>query len=303
MTKTLAGYFHYSKIDIVNKAAVDLAIRSFNPDCIVHFAAESHVDRSIDSPEEFISSNVVGTFNLLQSALDYYNSLKEEKRVNFKFHYISTDEVYGSIADGFFVEGDAYNPASPYAATKAAADHIVNAWHMTYGLPVIVTHCSNNYGPYQHTEKLIPHMVFRALAGNSLPIYGDGSNVRDWLYVDDHVNALKLVLHAGVIGTNYNIAGQQEKTNTQVVTKICNILDGLVPKSTSYAEQIEYVQDRPGHDFRYAIDDSKIRTELGWCPVENFESGLLKTVEWYVSWYKKNSNVKCLASLERQGVL
>lgn len=307
------GYFHnqapaslpnfrFSRINLVDFDQVQKVVIEYRPGSIVHFAAESHVDRSIDSPGECVRSNVVGTYNLLEAARAYYESLQGSKRDQFRFHYISTDEVYGSIQSGAVDEGASYNPSSPYSATKAAGDHLVMAWYHTYGLPVIITHCTNNYGPYQHPEKLIPHMILRALSGQPLPVYGSGLNRRDWLYVEDHVTALMIALNHGKIGERYNIAGHQEKTNLEVVESICRILDALVPKEHSYLKQIEFVADRPGHDFRYAIDDSKFRTAFNWEPKESFESGLLKTVKWYLKYYQENLSTDSI-NLDRQGVI
>ncbi len=258
----------------------------------MNLAAESHVDRSIDGPAEFIQTNIVGTFTLLQEALRYWNSLKPSAQPLFRLHHISTDEVYGTLgSDGLFTEKSPYAPNSPYSASKASSDHLVRAWRETYGLPTLVTNCSNNYGPYHFPEKLIPHMIIKALAGEPLPVYGDGQNVRDWLYVEDHARALTLVLEHGRIGETYNIGGHNERTNLHVVETICTLLDELAPSSRgSYHRLISFVADRPGHDRRYAIDASKLENELGWRAVETFETGLAKTVQWYVqnrSWWQK----------------
>lgn len=253
---------------------------------VVNFAAESHVDRSIHGPDDFIQTNVLGTFTLLEAVRAYWVNLPESKKEAFRFLHISTDEVYGSLSstDAAFSETNQYKPNSPYSASKAASDHLVRAWHHTYGLPVLTTNCSNNYGPYHFPEKLIPLMILNALAGKPLPIYGDGQQIRDWLFVKDHCSAIRRVLEAGELGETYNVGGWNEKTNLEVVSIICSILDGLRPKAdgTSYATQINYVKDRPGHDRRYAIDASKIEHELGWRPAETFESGIQKTVQWYL---------------------
>jgi dTDP-glucose 4,6-dehydratase len=253
---------------------------------VVNFAAESHVDRSIHGPGDFIQTNVVGTFNLLEAVRTYWSGLPELDKAAFRFLHVSTDEVYGSLSptDPAFTETTTYEPNSPYSASKAASDHLVRAWHHTYGLPVLTTNCSNNYGPYHFPEKLIPLVILNALAGKPLPIYGDGQQIRDWLYVKDHCSAIRRVLEAGKLGETYNVGGWNEKPNLDVVHTICSILDGLRPKSdgTSYASQITYVKDRPGHDRRYAIDATKIERELGWKPVETFETGIRKTVQWYL---------------------
>ncbi len=253
---------------------------------VINFAAESHVDRSIHGPGDFIQTNVVGTFNLLEAVRAYWNELPESQKQIFRFLHVSTDEVYGSLSptNPAFTEANPYEPNSPYSASKAASDHLVRAWHHTYGLPVLTTNCSNNYGPYHFPEKLIPLVILNALAGKSLPIYGDGQQIRDWLYVKDHCSAIRRVLEAGKLGETYNVGGWNEKPNLEVVHTICSILDGLRPKAdgTSYASQITYVKDRPGHDRRYAIDASKIERELGWKPAETFETGIRKTVQWYL---------------------
>ena len=254
----------------------------------MHLAAESHVDRSIDGPADFIETNIKGTFNLLNTAEKYLSNVDKNKRNNFRFLHVSTDEVYGDLKsnDDLFTETTKYAPSSPYAASKAAADHLVRAWHRTYQLPIIITNCSNNYGPYHFPEKLIPHIILNALSGKELPIYGDGLQVRDWLYVLDHARALILVLNNGKIGETYNIGGHNEKTNIEVVNKICDLLEEFAPVKPAgvdkYKDLITYVKDRPGHDLRYAIDASKIKNELGWIPEETFESGLRKTVKWYI---------------------
>lgn len=278
----------FEKVNICDVRALHRVFFDHQPDALMHLAAESHVDRSIDAPQAFVQTNVVGTANLLQVAQEYWASLSQKRRDNFRFHHISTDEVYGDLAgtEALFTEETAYNPSSPYSASKASSDHLVRAWHRTYGFPVVITNCSNNYGPYQFPEKLIPHIILNALQGKPLPIYGDGQQIRDWLEVDDHARALVLVALEGEVGETYNIGGHNEKTNLEVVTQICSLLDELVPERRqgveSYSELITFVRDRPGHDLRYAIDASKIDQELGWKPKETFESGLRKTVQWYL---------------------
>ncbi|MET0706429.1 MAG: dTDP-glucose 4,6-dehydratase [Tardiphaga sp.] len=256
----------------------------YQPDAVMNLAAESHVDRSIDGPGEFIQTNFVGTFTILHEALRHWRLLSGEKRKRFRFLHISTDEVFGSLGDeGFFTETTAYAPSSPYSASKASSDHLVRAWHQTYELPTLVTNCSNNYGPYHFPEKLIPHMIIRGLAGESLPVYGDGKNIRDWLYVEDHAKALTLVLERGTVGETYNIGGRNERTNLSVVESICDLLDEISPSPNgTHRKLITFVTDRPGHDRRYAIDASKLERELGWRAEENFESGIRKTVRWFV---------------------
>ena len=271
--------------DICDRALVDRLLAEHRPRAIVHFAAESHVDRSIHGPGEFMRTNVEGTFTLLEAARAYWGALEGEERSSFRFLHVSTDEVYGSLAPGApaFTEAHAYQPNSPYSASKAASDHLVRAWHHTYGLPVVTTNCSNNYGPYQFPEKLIPLMIVNALAGKSLPVYGDGMNVRDWLYVKDHCSAIRAVLAGGRLGETYNIGGWNEMPNVAIVNTICALLDALRPAAQgSYAQQITYVKDRPGHDRRYAIDARKIERELQWRPAETFETGIRKTVQWYL---------------------
>ena len=262
--------------------------RRSDPNKIMHLAAESHVDRSIEGAGDFIQTNIVGTFNLLEAARAYFETLDHDEKANFRFHHISTDEVYGDLENitDLFTETTPYAPSSPYSASKAASDHLVRAWHRTYGLPTIITNCSNNYGPYHFPEKPIPHMILNALAGKPLPVYGDGGQVRDWLYVEDHARALIQVVQEGVVGETYNIGGHNEKTNLEVVHAICDLLEELHPDKPAgvnqYRDLIEHVKDRPGHDHRYAIDASKIQRELGWTPQETFESGLRKTVQWYL---------------------
>ena len=272
--------------DICDAELVKDLFSRYQFDTVVHFAAESHVDRSIDGPAEFIHTNIVGTFCLLEVSREYYRNLDETNKAAFRFLHVSTDEVYGTLGDtGLFSEDTAYAPNSPYSASKASSDHLVRAYHHTYGLPVLTTNCSNNYGPYQFPEKLIPLMILNALEGKSLPIYGTGMNVLDWLYVEDHCRAILTVLDQGVSGETYNIGGHNEKTNLSIVHTLCDILDSKRPRpdGKSYREQITYVKDRPGHDLRYAIDASKIQRELGWVPAETFETGIVKTVDWYLA--------------------
>jgi dTDP-glucose 4,6-dehydratase len=255
----------------------------YQPDAVMNLAAESHVDRSIDGPGDFIQTNIVGTFTLLQEALRHWRTLSREKRPQFRFLHISTDEVFGSLGDdGFFTEATAYSPNSPYSASKASSDHLVRAWRETYELPTMVTNCSNNYGPYHFPEKLIPHMIIKGLASEPLPVYGDGKNIRDWLYVEDHAKALTLVLERGSVGHTYNVGGRNERTNLHVVETICDLLDELAPAAGPRRNLINFVTDRPGHDRRYAIDASKLERELGWRAEENFETGVEKTVRWYI---------------------
>ena len=272
--------------DIGDQQLVIDLLKTHQPRAIVHFAAESHVDRSIHGPAEFVQTNIVGTFNLLECARAYWNGLDESNKAGFRFHHVSTDEVYGSLSasDPAFTETHPYEPNSPYSASKAASDHLVRAWFHTYGLPVITSNCSNNYGPYHFPEKLIPLVILNALGNKPLPIYGDGQQVRDWLYVGDHCAAIREVLAKGKLGETYNIGGWNEKTNIDVVKTICTILDELRPRADgkSYAEQIAFVKDRPGHDRRYAMDASKLKRELGWRPAETFDSGIRKTVQWYL---------------------
>lgn len=279
---------HYTFIqgDICNQDLVKNILGNYQPDGIIHFAAESHVDRSIDGPAAFIQTNVNGTFNLLEGARQYWCGLDTEKKEQFRFIHISTDEVYGSLGEkGYFTEETLYAPNSPYSASKASSDHLARAYFHTYGLPVIITNCSNNYGPCQFPEKLIPLIILNALDGKQLPIYGTGQNVRDWLYVEDHCRAILTVLENGKLGEKYNVGGHNEKTNLSIVHTLCDILDQKKPRSDgqSYREQIMFVKDRPGHDMRYAIDASKIERELGWIPLETFETGIIKTVDWYLN--------------------
>ena len=274
--------YHFEKIDLCDATALNEVFDRHQPDAVMHLAAESHVDRSIDGPGEFIQTNVVGTYNLLQSALQYWRSLPEEN--NFRFLHVSTDEVYGSLSPDApgFSETTPYDPHSPYSASKAASDHLARAWADTYGLPVLVTNCSNNYGPYQFPEKLIPVVILKCLRGESIPVYGKGENVRDWLYVNDHAEALYTVLTKGLVGETYNIGGNNERQNIELVRTLCKLMDELIPGEQSYESLITFVTDRPGHDLRYAIDARKIRDELGWEPKEDFASGFRKTVQWYL---------------------
>ena len=287
--------YRFEQVDICDAEGVARVLAEHRPDAVMHLAAESHVDRSIDGPAAFIQTNIVGTYTLLEACRQYWLGLCEEARSRFRFHHISTDEVYGDLegTTELFTEQTPYSPSSPYSASKASSDHLVRAWQRTYGLPVLITNCSNNYGPYHFPEKLIPHMILNALAGKPLPVYGDGAQIRDWLYVEDHARALVEVLTLGQPGATYNIGGHNEKRNLQVVETLCTLLDELVTEKPAgisrFAELITFVQDRPGHDRRYAIDAGKIERELGWLPQETFESGLRKTVQWYLdnrSWWQ-----------------
>mgnify|MGYP003110821480 CR=1 FL=1 len=291
--------YAFEKADIRDRSALDAVFAKHKPDAVMHLAAESHVDRSIDGPGDFIETNITGTYNMLEAARTYWNG--QGKPESFRFHHISTDEVFGSLpADPkvMFTEDTPYDPRSPYSASKASSDHLVRAWHETYGLPVVLTNCSNNYGPFHFPEKLIPVVILNAIAGKPLPIYGKGENIRDWLYVEDHAEALLLVVQKGELGRNYNIGGENERTNLELVKTLCEILDDKLPKdSGSYADQITFVTDRPGHDARYAIDPNRIRKELGWRPSVTVEEGLKKTVQWYLDnegWWRPLQ--------ERQGV-
>ena len=278
--------YHFERIDICDRKAVHDVFSRHLPDAVMHLAAESHVDRSIDGPDAFIQTNIGGTYTLLEASRDYLLNADRAPKNGFKFHHVSTDEVYGSLgAEGLFTEETPYKPNSPYSASKASSDHLVRAWHSTFNLPIVITNCSNNYGAYQFPEKLIPVLIGNAATEKPLPVYGKGENVRDWLYVDDHAEALCLVLNAGAVGETYNIGGQNERTNLGVVHAVCAIMDELAPLADNrpHADLIEYVTDRPGHDLRYAIDASKIERELGWKPRYSFESGIRKTVEWYLS--------------------
>ena len=288
--------YAFVQADICDRAELDKIFAEHQPDAVMHLAAESHVDRSIDSAGEFIQTNIVGTFTLLEAARAYYQTLPSERKAQFRFHHISTDEVYGDLhgTDDLFTETTPYAPSSPYSASKASSDHLVRAWRRTYGLPTIVTNCSNNYGCYHFPEKLIPHMILNALDGKPLPVYGDGKQIRDWLYVEDHARALYLVVTQGKIGETYNIGGFNEKQNIEVVRTICELLEELAPNKPQgvahYADLITHVTDRAGHDVRYAIDASKIQRELGWTPQETFESGIRKTVQWYLdnqAWWQR----------------
>jgi len=285
----------FEKADICDRIGIQSIFKRHQPDWVMHLAAESHVDRSIEGPLNFIQTNVMGSGVLLEAARDYWNTLPNERAAQFRFHHISTDEVYGSLGnEGFFLENTPYSPNSPYSASKAASDHLVRAWHHTYGLPVLITNCSNNYGPYQFPEKLIPHIILNALSGKPLPIYGDGCQIRDWLHVEDHARALYTVVSQGQIGETYNIGGHNELRNIDVVKHICTLLEELAPDKpkglSSYASLITFVTDRPGHDTRYAIDASKIKNTLNWQPEETFSTGLRKTVSWYLenkTWWQR----------------
>lgn len=290
-----SGRYTFEQADICDAAAMHALFNKYQPDAVMHLAAESHVDRSIDGPAAFIETNIVGTYTLLEAARNYWKDLPEKLKVSFRFHHISTDEVYGDLhgTDDLFTETTPYAPSSPYSASKASSDHLVRAWNRTYGLPVIVTNCSNNYGPFHFPEKLIPLIILNALSGKALPVYGKGNQVRDWLYVEDHARALYKVVTEGIVGETYNIGGHNEKQNIEVVRTLCNLLEELAPIKPAnvkhYEDLITYVTDRPGHDLRYAIDASKIERELGWKPEETFESGLRKTVLWYLdnkSWWQ-----------------
>lgn len=281
----------FKRADICNAPLLRQLFSEFRPDAVMNLAAESHVDRSIDGPGEFMQTNVVGTFSLLQEALRYYRGLNDTQRAGFRFLHVSTDEVFGSLGEsGYFSENSPYAPNSPYSASKASSDHLVRAWHETYGLPTLITNCSNNYGPYHFPEKLIPHTIIKGLSGEELPVYGDGQNIRDWLFVEDHAKALTLVLERGRVGQTYNIGGRNERTNLRVVETICDLLDELAPRTTTpRRDLISFVVDRPGHDRRYAIDASKIERELGWTAERSFESGIERTVRWYIDqqhWWK-----------------
>jgi len=301
--------FAFEQVDICDRAALDRVMAQYQPDAIMHLAAESHVDRSIDGPVAFIETNIIGTYQLLEAARHYWSALDAEKKDAFVFHHISTDEVFGDLHDGdaLFTESTPYAPSSPYSASKASSDHLVRAWLRTYGLPVVITNCSNNYGPYHFPEKLIPLMIINALAGKALPVYGNGGQIRDWLYVEDHARALYLVVTQGRVGETYNIGGHNERRNIEVVETLCALLEELAPEKPAgishYRDLITFVTDRPGHDLRYAIDASKIDRELGWRPQETFESGMRKTVSWFLtneSWWQNilNGSYK----LERLGL-
>ncbi len=293
--KNSQTYCH-EHVDIRNKEELAKLFKKHKPDAVMHLAAESHVDRSIDGPADFIDTNIIGTFNLLEGARSYYKNLNDTQKKSFRFHHISTDEVYGDLAGttDLFTEQTPYSPSSPYSASKASSDHLVRSWGRTYGMPVIISNCSNNYGPFHFPEKLVPHIILNAIHGKPLPIYGDGSQIRDWLYVEDHAKALFKIVTKGKIGETYNIGGHNEKTNLEVVKTICKLLNELAPKKPqgvkNYQDLITFVKDRPGHDARYAIDASKIDRELGWVPEETFETGLRKTVQWYLDnplWWER----------------
>lgn len=289
--------YAFEQVNICDRAALDRVFAEHQPDAVMHLAAESHVDRSIDGPGEFIHTNITGTYTLLEAARAYWSGLDASRREAFRFHHISTDEVYGDLhgSDDLFLETTPYAPSSPYSASKAASDHLVRAWQRTYGFPTLITNCSNNYGPYHFPEKLIPHMILNALAGKSLPVYGNGLQIRDWLYVEDHARALIRVVTTGEVGETYNIGGHNEQTNIHVVRTLCALLEELAADRkptgvTRYEDLITFVKDRPGHDARYAIDASKIERELGWVPQESFDSGLRKTVQWYLAneaWWQR----------------
>ena len=289
--------YTFIKADICELQIMKNILDKYKPDCIMHLAAESHVDRSIDSPTDFMQTNIIGTFSLLEASRNYLKYANEDIKNKFRFHHISTDEVYGDLdnINSYFTENTAYDPSSPYSASKASSDHLVRAWHRTYGLPILITNCSNNYGPYHFPEKLIPHVILNAIQGKDIPVYGNGSQIRDWLYVDDHVNALLQVLLNGKVGETYNIGGNNEKKNIEVVLSICDLLEELAPEKKvkelkNYKDLIKFVDDRPGHDLRYAIDASKIKNDLNWLPSETFETGLKKTVKWYLdnkNWYER----------------
>ena len=283
-----SNLYSFEHADIRDRAALDRIFAAHKPDAVMHLAAESHVDRSIDGPADFIATNILGTFNMLEAARSYW--VTAGRPTGFRFHHISTDEVFGSLGPtGQFTETTPYDPRSPYSASKASSDHLVRAWAETYGLPVLMTNCSNNYGPFHFPEKLVPVVILNALAGRPIPVYGAGDNVRDWLYVEDHADALLLVLQKGVLGRSYNIGGENERSNIDLVRTICAVLDRLRPKTTPYADQITFETDRPGHDARYAIDPTRIRTELGWRPSVTVEQGLERTVQWYLdneAWWK-----------------
>ena len=290
-----SGRYSFEQVDICDDSEIRRILNQYQPDSIIHLAAESHVDRSIDGPAGFIETNIVGTYTLLEATRHYWQTLEEERKLNFRFHHVSTDEVYGDLphphdfdnddipcALPMFTESTPYKPSSPYSASKASSDHLVRAWRRTYGLPTLVTNCSNNYGPYHFPEKFVPLMILNALEGKPLPIYGKGDQVRDWLYVEDHARALYTVLNKGAPGETYNIGGHNEKQNIEVLHTICKVLQKLCPQKKDYRDLITHVQDRPGHDRRYAIDSTKIQRELGWAPKETFETGIQKTIEWYL---------------------
>ncbi|OLP52744.1 dTDP-glucose 4,6-dehydratase [Rhizobium rhizosphaerae] len=300
-----ANNYHFLQADICDRAAMDQALASFRPDRIMHLAAESHVDRSISGAGDFVQTNVIGTFTLLEAARFYWNGLPADQKDAFRFLHVSTDEVYGSLGDeGLFEETTPYDPSSPYSASKAASDHLAIAWHRTYGLPVVVSNCSNNYGPFHFPEKLIPLVILNALEGKPLPVYGQGVNIRDWLYVEDHARALHLIASKGQLGEKYNVGGRNERRNIDVVKRICALMDEMRPRATPHEDLITYVTDRPGHDARYAIDATRLETELGWKALENFDTGIEKTVRWYLDnewWWRPLRDG--VYSGERLGVL
>ena len=300
-----APNYRFAKINVCDRRAVSEAMQAFEPDHVIHLAAESHVDRSITGSDAFIETNIIGTFSMLEAARGYWLDLKRGKRDAFRFLHVSTDEVYGSLGDdGFFSETTAYDPSSPYSASKAASDHLVSAWARTYGFPAVISNCSNNYGPYHFPEKLIPLIILNAIHGKKLPVYGEGANIRDWLYVEDHARALDLIAKRGRIGEKYNVGGRNERRNIDVVRRICAILDRLRPIERPYETLIEFVADRPGHDLRYAIDATKLELELGWKALETFDTGIEKTVRWYLAneWWWRPLREKVYAG-ERLGVL
>ena len=300
-----APNYRFAKINVCDRRAVSEAMQAFEPDHVIHLAAESHVDRSITGSDAFIETNIIGTFSMLEAARGYWLDLKRGKRDAFRFLHVSTDEVYGSLGDdGFFSETTAYDPSSPYSASKAASDHLVSAWARTYGFPAVISNCSNNYGPYHFPEKLIPLIILNAIHGKKLPVYGEGANIRDWLYVEDHARALDLIAKRGRIGEKYNVGGRNERRNIDVVRRICAILDKLRPIERPYETLIEFVADRPGHDLRYAIDATKLERELGWKALETFDTGIEKTVRWYLAneWWWRPLREKVYAG-ERLGVL
>lgn len=288
--------YRFYHADICDSSTLDQIFIDFRPDAVMHLAAESHVDRSIEGPASFIETNIVGTYTLLEATRRYWNSLAEEKKISFRFHHVSTDEVFGDLERGgeYFLETTPYAPSSPYSASKASSDHLVRSWHRTYGLPILITNCSNNYGPFHFPEKLIPHVILNAIHGRPLPVYGDGTQVRDWLFVEDHARALYKVLTCGAVGETYNVGGSNEKRNIEVVEGLCDLLEELAPSKPEgvkhYRDLITFVNDRPGHDLRYAIDAGKIERELGWVPIETFESGIRTTVKWYLDnkfWWQR----------------
>ncbi|MBP5788832.1 MAG: dTDP-glucose 4,6-dehydratase, partial [Neisseriaceae bacterium] len=298
--------YQFAQIDICDKAKMQQIFDEYQPDVVMNLAAETHVDRSIDSPDAFLQTNIFGTYNLLEISRHYWQKLSDKRQEKFRFHHISTDEVFGDLddTDALFTEKTPYAPSSPYSASKASSDHLVRAWQRSFGLPTLITNCSNNYGPFHFPEKLIPLMILNALQGKPLPVYGDGGQIRDWLFVEDHARALYLVVTQGKIGESYNIGGFNERKNIEVVKTICSLLDELRPQSTPYADLISFVKDRPGHDRRYAIDANKIKHDLGWQPEETFESGMRKTVQWYLdnrTWWE--NILKGKYQLQRLGVI